>query len=247
MRNLVVLLTVLLTTSSAFAQQIESIDPRVYSKARTGTPNAVRELAAKPDVAAKILANGVSDDMHAPADAYPKGVNVDVNALRAQEKRAALFGAIHAVANAKQKPDNALALLSGPHALASRDALVRAEAAAQIGALGEASLDVLARAALDDDAGVREAVMMGIGKVRTLRAFDVLAPFVLNRNGDVDARTQNAAIKAAGGMMSKWAWQARGDVQGHEAMRAAVLALLEDVERTEKNGAALDHVRKVWF
>lgn len=242
MRSLIVGISVTLMASSTFAQHVESIDPRVYTKTRSGEPNAVRELSSKIDVAAAILSRGVGDDMHAPASAYPKGADID--ALRRQEKRAALVGAIHAVAT--HEPADALALLSGEHALASRDALVRAEAAAQIGALGDASLAALARAAEDHDAAVREAAMVGIGRVRTMRALDVLTPFLVN--GD-DARTQSAAIKAAGAMTSTWAWQARGDKQGkgHAAMRAAVIDVLVTVERTDKNSAALDHVRNVWL
>lgn len=245
MRNLIasslVAVAVSALASPASAQAIESVDPRVYLQTRAHVPNAVRELSTKVDVAVAILKDGVRDDMLAPRDAYPEGMkDADVAALRVLERRALTIGAIHAVAT--KKPDGALRLLDGT--LASADVLVRADAAQQIGQLGDAALPALVRAANDDDAGVREAAMVGIGSVRTTRALEVLAPFVRDAS---DARRQSAAIRAAGAMTSKWAWQARGDMDGHAAMRTAVTSLLAGVERTDKNSAALDHVRKVWL
>ncbi len=239
MRNLIVL-SVLLTTTSSLAQ-VESVDPRVYLQARSHQPNAVRELSTKLDIAVAVLRDGITDEMLAPRDAYPKGAkDADVVAMRVIERRALELGAIHAVA--KQKPDGAQALLE--RALTRPDARVRAEAAHQIGALGDAALPAIVRAATDDDAGVREAAMLGLGNVRTAKSFDVLAPFARDAS---DARRQSAAIRAAGAMTSKWAWQARGDMQGQATMRVALTSLLASIERTNANGAALDHVQKVWL
>lgn len=243
MKTLAFLIAILVaTTSPALAQRIESVDPRVYVQTRSQQPNAVRELSTKLDVAVVILRDGVSDTMLAPRDAYPPRANdADVDAMRASERRALFVGAIHAVAS--KKPEGALQLLANQ--TGSRDVVVRAEAVEKLGELGEGALDVIVRVARDDaSADVREAAMGGIGKVRTAKALDALAPFVRDAS---DARRQSAAIRAAGAMTSKWAWQARGDMRGHAAMRAAVTTLLASVARTHDNGAALDHVQKVWL
>jgi HEAT repeat protein len=229
------------TSAPALAQHVESVDPRIYLQTRAHEPNAVRELSTKLDVAVVILRDGVSDAMLAPRAAYPAGAkDADVEAMRVVEARALMIGAIHAVA--KHKPEGALALLD--RAAHVGDAGVRAEAAEKLGELGDVAVPAIARAARDDDASVREAAMSGLGKVRSARALDALAPFV--RDGS-DARTQSAAIRAAGAMTSKWAWQARGDARGADAMRTAVTSLLASVQRTEGNSKALDHVQKVWL
>jgi HEAT repeat protein len=246
MHNLTVIVITalsLVSADSALAQQerIESVDPRVYLQTRAHQPNAVRELSTKLDTAVVILRDGISDAMLAPREAYPQGAkDADVAAMRELERRALAMGAVHAVA--KHKPAGALALLE--KASTHVDARVRAEAAQQLGALGDAALPAIVKAAGDDDGGVREAAMIGLGNVRTMKALDVLAPFARDLT---DVRRQSAAIRAAGAMTSKWAWQARNDARGAAAMRAAVTSLLASIERSDGNAAALDHVHKVWL
>lgn len=238
---------VFVTLSSSTAIALESVDPNVYLKTRLGKPNAMRELAAKPvELSVAILAHGPRDEMFAARSAYPAGAPIEE--LRALERRALVLAAIHVVA--AKKPDGALRLLEGV-VTGHRDAAVRAEAAEQLGELGDAALPLMMRAANDADASVREAAVVGMGRVRSGAGFDALASFA--RDG-ADARRQAAALRGLAVMSSRWAWHARGDVKGGEAMRARALLLVNGtgatgatgtgIERTEANGAAIDALRK---
>jgi hypothetical protein len=76
---------------------------------------------------------------------------------------------------------------------------------------------------------VRGAACVGLGKVRTSAALVALTPFVLD---EVDAPRQRAALRALAVLGSKWAWQARGDLAGGDAIRHDALALLAQVGKS---------------
>jgi HEAT repeat protein len=208
---------------------VDGVDPRVYLKARKPVPHAIAELKKAPiDASLHILTDG-PESFLADASAYPAHIDATARAtLRVLERRALLIGAIHAVAN--KKPATAVRLLSSQ--LVARDALVRAEAADELGELtllegGASVVPALADTAMSDaNARVREAACVGLAKVRTSAALVALTPFVLDES---DAPRQRAAIRALAVLGSKWAWQARGDVAGGAAIRQEALALLARV------------------
>lgn len=224
--NVPALALALTLATSSWAAPVDGVDPRVYLKARKPVPSAIADLKLAPlDVSLRILKDG-PEGFLVEDSAYPPALDHKAREeLRVLERRALLVGALHAVAD--QKPTGVASLIAGQ--LAARDPLVRAEAADQLGELGDIDtvVTVLARVAREDaDVRVREAACVGLAKARSLNALSALAPFVLDSS---DEARQRAAIRALPVLGSKWAWQARGDVAGGRAVRTEARALLAKV------------------
>ncbi len=224
--NTLVPLAIAIAAASAAAEPLAGVDPRVYLRARKPVPEVVRELKhAKVDTAIRILTGDVSG-LLAGDDAYPQAMKVDERQqLRFLERRALVIGAIHSIAF--HKPPGALSLIQGQ--LTSPDSTIRAEAADQLGELGEPAIDSLSQAANhDSDIRVREAACVGLGRVHSDHAIIALTPFVLDSK---DFDRQRAALRALANIGSPWAWAAKRDENGGARVRSKALALLTHVER----------------
>jgi hypothetical protein len=217
------------SASPAASEQIvlKGLDPQAYMQRRHRQPDVSQELQALP--MATVLRVLRDDDAvaFAPADAYATGLKPGVtDAMRVRERQAVKQGAL-LVLSRSTDPRNAAAIAAAiTAAVDDQDPAVAATAAERLGDLRPGpAISVLKSVVVDHDraVAVRAGACAGLGRARSAEALDILLAVV---EGDDDDVVKGAALQAIALLGSRWAWEARHDVDTGAALRARAVQRL---------------------
>lgn len=213
------------SASPAASEQVvlKGLDPQAYMQRRHRQPDVSQELQALP--MATVLRVLRDDDAvaFAPSDAYATGLKPGVkDAMRIRERQAVKQGAL-LVLSRSTDPRVAAAIAA---AVDDEDPAVAATAAERLGDLRpDPAISVLKSVVADHDraVAVRAGACAGLGRARSAEALDVLLVVV---EGDDDAVVKGAALQAIALLGSRWAWEARHDVDTGAALRTRAVQRL---------------------
>lgn len=207
--------------------RLDGLDPTTYVQRRNRTPELSGELARLPQETLLAIARG-DDLIDWPAEKAYGGMSMAARAAaRSMERRAVLQGVVVVLAG---NPDP-LVTAAMVKLLDDVDPAVAGAAAWRLGSRPQQEPLLLAIAA--DDARrfeVRAGACAGLGAQRSEAAVDALVAVVASKGDDA---LKSSALVALENATSRWAFEARGESDVGEALRARAVRSLSLLSLSE--------------